>query len=451
MIYKRKIYQRLVEWKSGNGRTALLIEGARRVGKSTIVQEFGRREYKTFILIDFNKTTVKIKNLFRNHLDDLDVFFQLLQVETGTRLYERQSLIIFDEVQKFPRAREAVKYLVEDGRFDYIETGSLISIRENVNDIVIPSEEEAAFMNPMDFEEFLLANQEEPLLEYIKECFERKMPLENELHRKAMLLLKQYMIVGGMPQSIEAYIENRKDFYAADTVKRNILKLYHDDIMKADRKYRMKVLGIYNHIPGFLSKHEKRVVLNEIASGGRYDGFADSFFWLDDSRIANVCYGSDDPNVGLALNEKNAQIKCYMGDTGLLISHTFTEKEIQEGELYRKILNDKLSVNRGMFFENLVAQMLTANGHNLFFYTHYNKDKHRNDIEIDFLLSNGSKMNFKVSPIEVKSSKNYSTVSLTEFKEKFKKRIAVPYVIHPKNYKEENGIIYMPIYMAFLL
>ncbi|MEE3393152.1 MAG: AAA family ATPase [Lachnospiraceae bacterium] len=452
MLFKRKIYNQLVQWKkTSNGKTALLIEGARRVGKSTIAEEFAKNEYKTHLLIDFSKTGIQVKNIFCNHLDNIDLFYQLLQVQTGVRLEIGNSLLIFDEVQKFPRAREAVKALVADGRCHILETGSLINIRENVSAIVIPSEEESISMYPMDFEEFLLACGEEPMLAYIRNCFQQKVPLEDSLHRKAILLIKQYMIVGGMPQSVAAYLENSLDFYEADLVKRSILDLYRKDIMKADRRYRTKVAAIYEQIPGFLSKHEKTVVLNEIEKSARYSGLADSFFWLKDAMIANLCLICRDPNIGLALNEDSTQLKCYMGDTGLLLSHTFSPKEIQDDELYKKLMNGRLAINQGMFFENLVAQMLHANGHDLYFYNHYSPEKHRNDIEIDFLLSNGSKTNFHILPIEVKSSKNYTTTSLTDFRERFKKRISISYVIHPKNLKEENGILYIPVYMTFLL
>jgi len=452
MVYKRKIYEELLKWKErDNGKTALLVEGARRVGKSTIVEEFAKNSYGSYLIINFSKTSVKIKNLFRNHLEDLDVFYQLLSAETGQKFIRRDTLIVFDEVQRFPQAREAIKTLVEDGRYDFIETGSLVSIRENSKDIVIPSEEKPIQMYPMDFEEFCVACGEEPLIEYIKDCYVKKVPLDDSLHRKAMLLVKQYMIVGGMPQSVTAYLENGKDFEYADEQKRLILTLYKNDIRKIGRKYKTKVLQVFEGIPGFLSKKEKRIVLKDMEGTPEFDSYADAFFWLKDSMIVNECFKCNDPNVGLSLNEDNAYVKCYMGDTGLLLSHTFNPKEISEGELYKKILNDRLSINEGMFFENLVAQMLTANGHELFFYTHYNEEKHRNDIEVDFILSNGSKTNYKIEPIEVKSSKNYATVSLDEFKKHFKKRTSMSFVIHPKNLRVDNDKIYIPIYMTFLL
>ncbi|MBR2694268.1 MAG: ATP-binding protein [Thermoguttaceae bacterium] len=452
MFYQRKIYEKLLKWKNeSRGEKALLIEGARRVGKSTAVEKFAQNEYESYLLIDFSKTSARVKNIFRNHLDDIDLFYQLLEAELKSSLVKRKSLLVFDEVQKFPRAREAVKTLVADGRYDLIETGSLISIRENSADILIPSEEKSISMYPMDFEEFCIACGEEGLLSYIRDCFNKLSPLEDSVHRKAMLLLKQYMIVGGMPQSVKAYLENGKSFIHADREKRDILNLYRNDIRKISRKYKTKVLQVFEQIPGFLSTKEKRVVLNKMEGNPQFDSYSEAFFWLADSMIVNECFNCSDPNVGLSLNEDRTYIKCYMGDTGLLISHTFSEKEISEGELYRTLLNDRLSINKGMFFENLAAQMLSANGFELFFYTHYSNEKHRNDIEIDFLVSNGSKTKFKVNPIEVKSSKNYTVLSLDAFKNKFNNRIGTSYVVHPKNLKIENDTVFLPVYMTYLL
>ena len=388
MIFKRKIYKRFLEWKSTGGSKALLVEGARRIGKSTVVEEFAKNEYKSYILIDFAEARDAVKEAFEHNLNDLDTFFLLLSSEFKVKLYERESLIIFDEVQKYPRAREAVKYLVRDGRYDYIETGSLISIHENVTDIVIPSEERCVKMFPLDFEEFCWAFEEEQLVEYIKSCFEKQVPLIDNLHRKAMLLFRQYLLVGGMPKPLVVYLENGRNFDLCDEEKRDILHLYRKDIMKIGGRYRTKVLSIFDQIPGLLSKHEKRVVFNKIAEGSDFLQYEDTFCWLADSMIANECFNCSDPNVGLSINEDRTYVKCYMGDTGLLVSHAFSENDISDGELYREILHGKLSLNEGMLYENAIAQMLVAAGHKLFFYTHYNETKHRNDIEIDFLLSN---------------------------------------------------------------
>jgi predicted AAA+ superfamily ATPase len=448
---KRKIYDKILDWKNEtNGKKALLVEGARRIGKSTVVEEFAQREYKSYILIDFNKAKKKVKDAF-DDLDSLDVFFQTLSLEYNSRLYPRESLIIFDEIQKYPKAREAIKYLVADGRYDYIETGSLISIKENVEKITIPSEERKIQMYPVDFEEFMIYMGEEILLEYIRKCFDEGNPLDRQMHTKAMRLFTEYMLVGGMPQAVVAYKKNGRDFYAADIEKRDILDLYKDDIKKAAKKYKSKVSAIFENLPGFLSTHEKRIVLSEVDKNGTFDRYDEPLFWLGDSMICNLCYKCNDPNVGLALNKNDSYVKCYMGDTGLLVSHAFSENEIMEDRLYMQIMDGKLSLNRGMLYENVIAQMITASGRKLFFYTRYSEKKHRNDIEIDFIISNDSKTKFRISPIEVKSAKNYTTTSLGAFKDIFKKRIDRQIIVHPKDYSKEDGIIKIPPYMMFLI
>ncbi len=452
MVLERKIYKKLLEWKNDSqGKKALMIEGARRIGKSTICEEFGKNEYETYILIDFAKKNKEIETYFNSHLNDLDTFFMLLQTHFGVRLTERKSLIIFDEVQMFPQARAAIKYLVADGRFDYLETGSLISIRENVKNIVIPSEERHINMYPLDFEEFAVALGEQLLVEYIKRCFEKKEPLERSMHNQAMILFQQYMLVGGMPKPVVSFIENKKDFTEADKEKRDILRLYREDIMKIDARYRSKVLAIFDQIPGFLSQHEKRVVFKQLQDGSYADQYEETFFWLSDSMISNECFLCNDPNVGLSLNETRGYVKCYMGDTGLLLSHAFDENELLEDEVYKQILTGKLQINEGMLYENVIAQMLVANGHKLYFYNHYNEEKHRNDIEIDFIISNNSKLKYKMFPIEVKSGKRYSTVSLNNFMKKYKQRIGAGYIIHPRNFMIREDIICIPPYMTIML
>ena len=452
MIFKRKMYNKLLAWKQqAAGTKALLIEGARRIGKSTLVEEFAKNEYRSYLLMDFNKVSDSVTSAFNNYMNDLDTFFLILSSEYGVKLYPKESIIIFDEIQQFPKARQAIKYLVADGRFDYIETGSLISIKENVQDITIPSEERTQLMYPMDFEEFAWAMNEEPLITYIRQCFDKKVSLEQGLHAKAMLLFRQYMIVGGMPKSLSAYLENNRSFEMADVEKRDILTLYRNDIMKIRSGYRSNVLSIFDQIPAFLSRSERRVVMNRIEKGASFPKYHDTFFWLSDSMIANECFNCSDPNVGLSLNEDRTYVKCYMGDTGLLISHTFDENEISDGELYREILLGKLSVNEGMFYENVIAQMLVAAGHKLYFYTRYNEEKHRNDMEIDFILSNQSKLKYKIFPIEVKSNDKYTIRSLIKFKESFHQRIGECYVIHPKNLYVKEGVVYLPAYMTFCL
>lgn len=452
MVFRRKIYDKFLAWKKeSNGKKALLVEGARRIGKSTIVEEFARNEYKSYLIIDFAKAPEEVKGYFSSYLDDLDTFYMLLSVHYGVKLHPRESVILFDEVQRFPKAREAIKYLVADGRYDFIETGSLISIKENVKDITIPSEERHLRMYPMDFEEFCWALEEVPLVEYIHRCFEGKTPLERGLHDKAMLIFKQYLLVGGMPMSVVAFLEGEKDFGKADVEKRDILELYRSDIMKIKARYRAKVLAIFDQIPGLLSRHEKRVVFNRIVEGSVAEQYEETFFWLSDSMIANECRKTNDPNIGLSLNESDSFIKCYMGDTGLLVSHAFDENELMENEVYKQILSGKLGLNEGMLYENAIAQMLVSNGHRLFFYTHYDKEKKRNDVEIDFIISNNSKTRCRMFPIEVKSSSKYSMDSLNRFREKFKSRIGGCIVIHPRNLQEKDGILFLPPYMTMCL
>lgn len=452
MIFKRKSYDKLLKWKEEcNGSRALMVEGARRIGKSTLVEEFAKKEYESYLMIDFSKVNNTIKSYFYDYIEDLDTLFMFLTSAYNVKLHRRKSVVIFDEVQRFPRARECIKHLVADGRYDYIETGSLISIRENVKDILIPSEERSLKMYPMDFEEFCVAMNAEVMLDYIKQCFVKRIPLEEGMHKKAMLLFKQYILVGGMPQSVNAFLENDKEFTTADAEKRDILKLYRQDIMRIDSSYKSKVLAIFDQIPGLLSRHEKRVVFKDVEKGSSFEQYEDTFFWLEDSMICNICFNCADPKVGLAVNEDRTYVKCYMGDTGLLLSHAFDENGLAEEQLYYQILNDKLSLNEGMLYENAIAQMLVANGHKLYFYTHYSEEKHRNDIEIDFIVSNNSKLKFKIFPIEVKSAKKYTTTSLEKFVEKFSDRIGEAYVIHPKNLFVKDNVICIPPYMTFCL
>lgn len=452
MNFKRKIYSDLLEWKNNSiGEKALMIEGARRIGKSTIVEEFAKNEYQSYILIDFNDASEVVKDAFNKYLNDLDTFFLILSTEYNIRLYPRKSIIVFDEVQQYPKARQSIKKLVKDGRYDYIETGSLISIKENVKDITIPSEERKIKMYPMDFEEFCWALNENAMVEYIKKCYSELKPLEEDFHHKAMLLFKQYMLVGGMPKPLSKFLENGRSFIDADREKRDILSLYKNDISKIDANYRSKVSSIFDQIPAFLSQHEKRVRLSNVEKHSTYPMYQDTFYWLGDSMITNECFNCKDPNVGLSLNEDRTSVKCYMGDTGLLVSHAFSESEISDGELYKQVLHDNLSINEGMLFENAIAQCLVSNGYSLFFYTRYNEEKHRNDIEIDFIISNGSKTKPKIYPIEVKSSKRYTITSLERFNEIYHQRIGKSYVIHPKNLSVKDGIIYLPSYMTFCL
>lgn len=449
MEIQREFYQKLLKWKNeSNGTKSVLVEGARRIGKSTTVKKFAKENYKSYILIDCNNFSKTIKDNFEN-LNNLDLFFQTIELEYNTKLYKRESAIIFDEIQKFPRAREAIKYLVQDGRFDFIETGSLISIKENVENITIPSEERTLRMYPLTFEEFAVAKGEEILLEHIKTCYESRKPLEQNMHAKAMRIFREYMLVGGMPQSVVAYLENNLDFEKSDIEKRDILELYRNDIRKAAKRYSSKVSALFENIPAYLSTHEKKIVLSEIENGATFSKYDEPFFWLDESMICNLCYKCNDPCVGFALNKNDTSVKCYMGDTGLLVSLAFSENEIASQQLYRSIMNGKLSLNEGMIYENAISQMIASKEHKLYFYTHYSEKKHRNDIEIDFLLSNESKLNFKIFPVEVKSSKNYTATSLAAFKEKFGTKIENSFIVHPKNFSVEENIIKIPPYMLF--
>lgn len=448
---RRKIYEKLLEWKARNGESALLVQGARRVGKSYIVEEFAKKEYKSYILIDFNKTDQQVKDIFNYDLDDLKTFFMKLTAFYGIKLYERESLIIFDEVQLFPRARSAIKYLVADGRYDYIETGSLISIRENVKDILIPSEEEHINMYPLDFEEFLWAVGNESMMELIKDCYERKRPLGQAFHRKAMNYFRQYMIVGGMPQVVATFLKT-EDFDAVDRVKRRILNLYRDDIRKHAKGYEMKVEAIYDELPSQLKKQNRHFKLSALKQGARFDEYKDAMFWLSDAMIVNHCYNSTEPSVGLSLNMDRTLLKCYMGDTGLLISHSFDENGLVSEEIHKKLLLDKLEVNMGMIVENIVAQMLIASGHKLFFYSNSSRDDATSRMEIDFLVSKSKISNrHNISPIEVKSGKNYTLSSLQKFRNKYAEQTHVPYVLHTGDLKEEDGIVFLPLYMTMLL
>lgn len=456
MEIARKIYEKLLEWKTrSDGRSALLIEGARRVGKSTIARKFGANEYRSFIEIDFNLASKKIKDNFDNNLKDLDTFYQVLSLEYGKKLYNRESLIIFDEIQKFPKAREAIKYLVADGRYDFIETGSLISIKENVKDITIPSEEHKIRMFPCDYEEFCRALGEDVLLDYVRECWNERRPLERQFHEKAMRLFREYLLVGGMPQSIVAYIESNRDFSESDIVKRDIIELYKDDIKKAANRYNSKVSAIFENIPGYLSAHEKRVLLSDVSNDRSitFDRYDAPFYWLEDSMICNLCYKCNDPNVGFALTKDASNLKCYMGDTGLLVSLAFDENEISSFQLYKSIMDGRLSLNEGMLYENMIAQMLRCKGKKLYYYSEYDKVSHRNTMEIDFLLSNESKTRFRIFPMEVKSSKNYTTTSQTSFMKKYSCRIDTSYIVHPKmlQVSEDGKLVKLPPYMIWCM
>lgn len=448
---KRKIYQQLLDWKNNRkGETAIMIEGARRVGKSYVVEDFAKKEYDSYIIIDFNNIDKETLDIFDQYLPHLDQFFRLLQLKTGVKLVERHSLIVFDEVQLCPKARAAIKYLVKDHRYDYIETGSLVSIRKNSKGITIPSEEHTIQMHPMDFEEFLWAMGDDMLMPYIRECYETKSPM-GILHRKAMEMLQLYMIIGGMPQAVAKYVET-KSFDLTDEVKRDILTLYRNDIHHYADADELRVVSIFDSIPGQLQKHEKKFRLSALSPNARMRTYESAFAWLSEAKIVNFCFNTTEPNIGLKLSEERTMLKCYMADTGLLISHAFDERGIVAEEIYKKLLLGKLEANKGMLVENLVAQMLHANGHNLYFFSQYDNSDSENRMEVDFLIAK-SKITSRhnISPIEVKSGKNFALSSLRKCMKKYAPYIATPIVLYDGDLKAEDGITYLPLYMTPLL
>ncbi len=438
-VFKRKIYNEILEWKiNRSDKYALLVKGARRTGKSTIVEEFAKNEFKSYILIDFAHTSKDIIALFDDTYE-LDFFFLQLQQLTGVRLYENESVIIFDEVQLLPKARQAIKYLVADGRYKYIETGSLISIKKNAMDILIPSEEHKISMYPMDFEEFLWAIDDEITAETIKLLLKNKKAAGNAMHRNLMRKFRLYMLIGGMPQAIEAYLEHN-NLQIVDETKREIVELYEEDFTKIDGT---GLAGdIYDAIPASLSKNASRYVLSKAREGVRAKQVREILPDILSSYTVNIAYHANNPRVGMSLEKDIDRYKLFTSDVGLFITLAFKDKKYTDNIIYNKLLSDKLEANLGYVYENVVAQMLTAKGNNLFYYTM--KSETSNHLyEIDFLLSNGTKIN----PIEVKSGNYREHKSLDVFCEKFSSRIREKYVVHTKDYKWENGINYLPVYM----
>ncbi len=440
-IFKRKIYDRMLEWKhSRNGKTALLIEGARRVGKTTIVKQFAEQEYQSHIMIDFNQASKQIVGLF-DDLMNLDYIFLQLQAIYNVALHKQQSVIIFDEVQQCPKARQAIKYLVADGRYDYIEIGSLISIKKNTQSITIPSEEQRISMLPMDYEEFRWAVGDEATMPLLRTFFDKEIAL-GAAHRKAMRDLRLYMLVGGMPQAVNEYLETN-NLSLVDQVKRDILHLYQDDFQKLDPSGRLERL--YMKIPSQLSKNANRYRPSQILGDVQDGKMQELLHALEDSKTVQFCYHSNDPNVGMPFTEDTSRFKIYCADTGLFVTLAFWDKDFTENIIYQKLLSDKLSANLGYAYENLVAQMLTATGNRLFYYSWPKDDKHR--YEIDFLLSRGAKL----LPIEVKSSGYNTHASLDAFFEKYSKVIDKRYLIYTKDYKKDGATILLPVYMTSLL
>ena len=428
-----------------------MIDGARRVGKSWIAEEFARNEYKAYLLIDFSKVSPRVKRYFREYMEDLDTFFMYLLNTYGVKLPVHESVIIFDEVQRFPRAREAIKWLVADGRYDYIETGSLISIRKNVKDIVIPSEEHHLEMFPMDFEEFLWAQGREGTMEMLKRHFDDRKPLGEDLHASMMDLFRQYLVVGGMPQAVSVFAETH-DLGEVDAVKREILTLYRNDIHKYAGALRHKVLAVFNRIPAELARHEKKFVLADLGKDARMRDYDAAFEWLKSAMTVNVAYAASEPTVGLEMRTDVLSLKCYLADTGLLVSMAFDPVTLESERVHERILHDRLSLDKGMLMENMVAQMIRASGRGLYFYSNADRTSAENRMEIDFLICkpNLTRMH-NIIPIEVKSSRAYEFVSLGKFRRKFSDQLHEPVVLHPKDLKVDDGIVYLPLYMAGLL
>ena len=438
-VFARKIYREILEWKENRSdKYALLVKGARRVGKSTIVEEFAKKEFKSYIMIDFAHVSKDIKDLFEDTYD-LDFFFLQLQQLSGTKLYEKESVIIFDEVQLLPKARQAIKYFVADGRYKYIETGSLLSIKKNTKDILIPSEEHKISMYPMDFEEFLWAIGDEVSIETIKVLLEKKRPAGNAIHRNLMRIFRLYMLIGGMPQAVETYLE-KNNLQAVDEIKREIVDLYEEDFTKIDAS---GLAGdIYDAIPANLSSNASRYILSNAREGTRSERVRDLLPDILSSYTVNIAYHANNPAVGMALEKDVGKYKLFTSDVGLFVTLAFRDKNYVENIIYNKLLSDKLEANLGYVYENVVAQMLIAKGNNLFYYTMGNNSSNHL-YEIDFLISAGN----KICPIEVKSGNYRCHKSLDQFCEKFRSRIGNKYLVHTKDYKWENGINYIPVYM----
>ena len=441
-IFKRKIYDRMLQWKQErDGKTALLVKGARRVGKSTIVEEFARREYNSYLLIDFASASEEVKSLF-NDLMDLDYIFLRLQAIYHVILQERRSVIIFDEVQKCPLARQAIKQLVKDHRYDYIETGSLISIRKNTEDIIIPSEETRIDMFPMDYEEFRWALGDTATVPLLRQFFDKHIPL-GQAFRKAMRDFRLYVLVGGMPQAVNEYLDTN-NLSKVDTVKREIIDLYFDDFLKVDPSGRASQLFLA--IPSELSKNASRYQVGSVLSDSERKNLSEVLKAMKDSMVVNFSYHANDPNVGFSLNSDKDQYKMFVGDTGLFVTLAFWDKDATENVIYEKLLSDKLSANLGYVYENMIAQMLTATGNKLFYHTWPTENSNHN-YEVDFLLSRGS----KIWPIEVKSSGYKTHASLDAFCKKFSDRISNRYLIYTKDFKKDEATTLLPVFMTVFL
>ncbi len=447
MVFKRKVYDKLLEWKElSAGTSAVLLEGARRIGKSTIVEEFAKREYDDYMILDFAKENKDIKNNFIENIDDMDTFFRNLFLLKGRSLKGKRCVLIFDEVQLFPLARQAIKYLVADGRYEYIETGSLISIRKNVKDILIPSEEYRIKMYPMDFEEYLWAIGDDVTYTAIKNAFEKRKALGDAVHRKIMKVFRTYMAVGGMPQAVDAYV-NGKTFAQIDFVKRNILQLYEEDLVKYDTDNREKASVIYKTIPEQLENKNSHFKFSLVDKNARYQNYVDAVSFIAESMIGNECINVTKPEVALELFSDRSNFKLYMGDTGLLVTRIMKNRDETDENLYKALIIDDLGINQGMILENVVAQMLKASGHELYFHEYLYKpegNEKEKKYEIDFITVK----NKKICPIEVKSSNYKSHKSFDYLLTKYQLKMVDRYIIYTKDLKYEDGITYIPVYMT---
>lgn len=443
-IFKRKLYDKLLDWKTNRkGKTAVMIEGARRVGKSTLAKQFAENEYESYVLIDFSIASKDIIKLF-DYINDLEYFFMQLQFRLGVSLIEHKSLIIFDEVQKCPKARQAIKHLVADGRYDYIETGSLISIHKNVKDIVIPSEEEKMILNPMDYEEFKWAQDDTVSYPQLKILFDKKIAIGDAVTRKLMRDFRIYMVVGGMPQAVSEYIDSH-NLQEVDRVKRSIIQLYEDDFYKIDPSGRIS--SLFDAIPAQLNSNASRYQTASVIGGNAgTEKVLQLISELRESRTINMAYHANDPGVGMSLSMDVSKYKMYVADTGLFITLAFKDKDFTENIIYQKLMSDKLDANLGYVYENMVAQMLTAAGNRLFYYT-FPTETGKHNYEIDFLLSRGN----KICPIEVKSSGYKRHASLDAFCQKFSNRVLQRYLIYTKDLQKDEQTLFLPVYLTQFL
>lgn len=446
---RRKMYDSLLEWKlRDHGTSAAFVDGARRVGKSTICERFAQREYRSHLLVDFAHLPGGVRDIFEQDSGDLDVFFLKLSAVYGKTLYQRESVVIFDEVQLYEPARQLIKYLVADGRYDYIETGSLVTLKkhEGKRDTLIPSEEEHLKMHPLDFEEFLWAKGDEATVPALWTFFRRQMPLGQALHRRVMNDFRTYMLVGGMPQAVCEFVRSG-DLEQVDRIKRRIVNLYREDVSKFAKGYEARVFAIFDQIPSQLSKREKKFKLADLGRSARFRSYEDAFVWLDEAMVVNTCLNAEDPGGALAMSADHSTLKCYMGDTGLLVTLAFWGQAYHDNDLYRAILLDRMNVDEGMLAENVVAQMLRAAGHQLFFYSRSDSRTRANTMEIDFLVPRGR----KICPVEVKSGRYQRHASLDKFTVRFGKRLGQSYILYGKDVMEKDGIIHLPLYMAMFL